>query len=333
MMKELIQKLVAPSSPSGYENNVRDVIKAEVAPYADSVVVDALGNLIVTKGKKSTNGKRIMLSAHMDEIGIIATHVDKNGFVRFSNLGYLYPRNCVAAHVQFLSGVRGVIGVDALDDPSKQPSLDQLYIDVGASSREDCPVRVGDAGVFERPYIDLGKRVVSKALDDRIGCVLLIEALKQIKETPHELVFVFSTQEEVGTRGATTSAFRVDPDLGLAVDVTRTGDVPNTSKMEVSLGKGPAIKVKDGGMIADPRIVDWMVETAQKANLPYQMEILEGGTTDARVIQLTRAGVPSGCLSIPTRYIHSPAEMIDLSDIENSLALLLALLRNPVELK
>jgi endoglucanase len=331
-MKELLQKFVGFAGPSGYESRIREAIKAEVAPYASAVETDALGNLIVTIGKKSTHGKRIMLAAHMDEIGIIATHIDKKGFIRFTNVGGVYPRNCMAAHVSFLNGTRGVINGEHLDDPGKPHKLEQLFIDVGASSREDCPVKVGDVAVFDRPVLDLGRRMVSKAMDDRIGCVLLVEAIRQIKETPHELVFVFTTQEEVGTRGATSSAYYIDPDLALSVDVTDVGDVP-TGKMEVSLGKGPAIKVKDGGMIADPRVVDWMVKTAEKAAIPYQLEVLLGGTTDARAIQLTRAGVPSGCLSIPTRYIHSPAEMIDMEDIKNSLVLLLELLKNPVEIK
>jgi endoglucanase len=330
-MKELIQKLVSTASPSGYEGRVRDAIKAEVQPYATSIETDALGNLIVTQGKKSAGGKRVMIAAHMDEIGLIVTHVDKKGFARFSNMGYVYARNCMAAHVSFLNGARGVINGDALEDSSKNYSLDQLFIDLGATSPEDCPVHIGDVGVFERPLIDLGKRIVSKALDDRIGCALMITALQQIKETPNELVFVFTTQEEVGTRGATSTAYHIDPDLGLAVDVTRTGDVP-TGKMEVDLGKGPAIKVKDSGMISDPRVVRWMTETAIKARLPYQMEVLEGGSTDARAIQLARSGVPAGCLSIPTRYIHSPAEMIDMDDVENSLRLLIELLRNPIEI-
>ena len=228
--------------------------------------------------------------------------------------------------------MNGDINGDDLEDKEKHHSIDQFFIDVGATCREDCPVKVGDVAVFERPMIDMGKRLVSKALDNRISCALLTETIKQIKDTPHQLVFVFSTQEEVGIRGVTSSAYRVDPDLALAVDVTKVGDYP-TGKMEVSLGKGPAVKVKDAGMIADPRIVEWMIKTAEKANLPFQMEVLEGGTTDARTIQLTRAGVPSGCLSIPTRYIHSPAEMVDMDDVANSLALLLALLRNPVELQ
>jgi endoglucanase len=160
----------------------------------------------------------------------------------------------------------------------------------------------------------------------------MIEALRSLKSTPHELVFVFTVQEEVGTRGATASAFGVDPDLGLAVDITATGDTPKARRMEVALGKGPAIKVKDGGMLADARIVDWMVRSAEKARLPYQREVLEGGTTDARAIQLARAGVPAGCLSIPCRYVHSPSEMVDFEDVQNSVKLLVTLLKSPVEL-
>ena len=161
----------------------------------------------------------------------------------------------------------------------------------------------------------------------------MIQALKELTTTPHELFFIFSTQEEVGLRGATTAAYGVDPELALAVDVTRTGDTPKGVKMEVALGKGPAIKVRDSGMLSDPRVVRWMVETAEKAGIPYQLEVLEGGTTDARAMQLTRAGVPAGCLSIPTRYIHSPSEMVDYQDVQQSVRLLVALLSAPVTLK
>jgi endoglucanase len=193
-------------------------------------------------------------------------------------------------------------------------------------------VRIGDVAAFERPFIDLGDRLVSKAMDDRIGAAVIIEVLRALNVSPHQLFFVFSVQEEVGLRGATTAAFGVDPDLGLAVDVTGTGDTPKGRKMEVGLGKGPAIKVRDSGMLADPRVVDWMVKTAEKDRIPYQLEILEGGTTDARALQLTRAGVPTGCLSIPTRYIHSPSEMVAYGDVQNAVRMLVELLSRPVQL-
>ena len=273
-----------------------------------------------------------MLSAHIDEIGVIATHVDKNGFIRFTNVGGVQPRYLPGGRVRFLDGTTGVIGIERMTSSYRVPPLNKMYIDIGASNQKDCHINIGDIATFERPFTDMGQRIVSKALDDRIGVALLIETLKQRKAMPHQIYFVFSVQEEVGVRGATTAAFGVDPDLGLAVDVTHTGDTPKSSTMAVSLGKGLAIKVKESGMIADPRVVDWMVNTAKKEKLPYQLEVLEGGSTDARAIQLTRAGVPSGCLSIPCRYVHSPSEMVDYDDVQNALQLLLALLSNPINL-
>lgn len=334
-MKKLIEKLISTPGPSGYETQIRAVVRAEVETFADEIKVDALGNLIVKKGSATRSGdaKKIMLAGHMDEIGVIATHIDENGFIRFSNIGGVFPRYVPGGRVRFLGGTLGVIGTELVSDAYKVPTLDKMFIDVGATSREDCPIQVGDVAVFERPFLDFGNRLVSKAMDDRIAVAVMISALRQIKKTPHELYFVFTAQEEVGVRGASTAAFGIDPDLGLAVDVTTTGDTPKGVKMEVSLGKGPAVKVKDAGMLADPRVVNWMVETAQKAKIPYQLEILERGGTDARAIQLTRAGVPAGCLSIPCRYVHSPSEMVDLGDIENAVKLLVELLSKPVSLK
>ncbi len=331
-MKKLIEKLITTPGPSGYEKQIRDVIRAEIEAYADDIQVDALGNLIVRKGEKTAAGQRIMLAAHMDEIGIIATHVDENGFIRFSNIGGVFPRYVPSGRVRFLDGTIGVIGTERERDAYKVPPLSKMFIDVGATSKKDCPIKVGDIAAFERPFTDLGDRLIAKAMDDRIACAVMIAALQELQETPHEIHFVFTVQEEVGVRGAATSAFAIDPDLGLAVDVTMTGDTPNCPTMEVSLGQGPAIKVKDAGAISDPRVVDWMVKTAEKARIPYQLEVLEFGGTDARSIQLTRAGVPAGCLSIPCRYIHSPSEMVSLHDVEYSVKLLGELLKYPVNL-
>jgi putative aminopeptidase FrvX len=333
-MKPLIQKLVETQGPSGYENLIRAVVREQVEPYADSIRVDALGNLIAQKGKGNAGGIKIMLAAHIDEIGVMVSQVDENGFVRFTTLGGVRPYTCVGGRVRFLNGVAGVISMEPLDDMTKAPTFEQLYIDVGTSGKQGSPVQIGEVGTFERPFLDLGERLVSKAMDDRIGAAVLIETLRQVKATPHQLFFVFSTQEEVGCRGATTATFAIDPDLGLSVDVTGTGDTPRRTKvrMQVSLGKGPAIKVRDGGMLADRRVVDWMVRGAEKKGLSYQLEILEGGTTDARSMQISRAGVPAGCLSIPCRYIHSPSEMVDYQDVQNAVQLLLELVSQPVKL-
>jgi len=331
-MKSLIQKLVETHSPSGYEAPVRAVIRQEVEALADELRVDSLGNLILRKGQSSPQGSKIMLAAHMDEIGIIATHIDSRGFVRFLPIGGVRPHTCLGGRVRFLNGASGVIGSERLEDAGRAPSFEQMFIDFGVSQREECPVQVGDVAAFERPFLDLGKRLVSKAMDDRIGVAVLIETLRQLEETPHQVYFVFSVQEEVGTRGATTAAYGLDPDLGLAVDVTGNGDTPKGLKMEMHLGRGPAIKVRDAGMLSDPRLVEWMVRTAEAADIPYQLEVLEFGGTDARAIQLTRAGVPAGCLSIPCRYVHSPSEMVDFDDVQNAVRLLLELLRRPVQL-
>ena len=331
-MESLIQELVETASPSGFEKKIREVIRSKVESHADEVQVDALGNLIAIKGQLKEGGKKIMLAAHMDEIGIIATHIDESGFIRFTTIGGVRRNTCIGSRVRFLNGTQGVIGYEALDDPNKLPTFNQMYIDVGANNRSGCPVRVGDVAAFDRSFSAYGERLVSKAMDDRIGVAVLIETLRLFRSSPNQVFFVFSVQEEVGLRGATTAAFGLDPDIGIAVDVTRSGDTPKGIKMDVALGSGPAIKVRDSGMLSDPRVVDWMVKTAEKSGYPYQLEVLEGGTTDARAIQLTRAGVPAGCVSIPCRYVHAPSEMVDFNDVQYAVKLLLALVNQKVKL-
>jgi endoglucanase len=226
-----------------------------------------------------------------------------------------------------------VIGYDRLDNMNELPTLDKVYIDVGATSPRDCPVKIGDVAAFDRPYTELGNRLVAKSMDNRVGVLVAIETLRSLKSSPYELYFVFTTQEEVGVRGATTSAFGIDPDIGIALDVCPTGDTPNAQRMEMALGKGPCIKIQDASMIADPRIVQWMIRTAEKNRIPYQREVLLLGGTDARAIQATRAGVPAGSISVPVRYVHSPSEMVDYSDVQNAVRLLTALLRTPIDLQ
>ena len=333
-MKKLLQNLTEAFAPSGYEDKVRGIVRAEVEPLADEIKVDVLGNLIVRKrpGRQTKDTRKIMIAAHMDEIGLIVSHVDQNGFVRFSPIGGVFRRYVLGGRVRFLNGTQGVLGFDRLDHVNELPTLDKVYIDVGATSKKDSPVKIGDVAAFDRPFTELGNRLVAKSMDDRVGVLVAIEALRALKSTPHDVYFVFTTQEEVGTRGAATSAYGIDPDVGIAIDVTPAGDTPNALKMEMALGKGPCIKIQDPGMIADPRVVQWMIRAAEKAKLPYQREVLLRGGTDARAIQLTRAGVPAGCISIPVRYVHSPSEMVDSSDVQNSVKLLTAVLRTPIDL-
>ena len=333
-MKKLLQQLTEASGPSGYEDNIRKIVQAEVKPLADEIKVDALGSLIARKkpSQQTKDTKKIMIAAHMDEIGLMVSHVDENGFVRFSNIGGVFGKYVLGGRVRFLNGVQGVIGYDRFDKVNEMPAMDKIFIDVGATSKKDCPVKVGDVAAFDRPYIEMGNRLVAKSMDDRVGVLVALETLRALKSSPHDVYFVFTTQEEVGSRGAGTSAFGVDPDVGIAIDVTSSADTPNAMKMEMVLGKGPCVKIQDRGAISDPRVVQWMIHTAEKNKIPYQREVLLFGGTDAQGIQMTRAGVPAGCLSIPARYIHSPSEMVDYIDVQNSVKLMTAILRTPIDL-
>lgn len=329
-MKNLIQRLVEIDGPSGREGPVRQVILEEIEGIADQVNISPLGSIhaIRNPGK----GKKIMFAAHMDEIGVIVSHIEENGFVRFQGIGGINPQTLVGHRVRFNDGSTAVIGVEDPGNLNQKLRLERLFLDFGCETAKECPVKIGDLGVFHRPFVELGGRWIAKAMDDRIGVAILIEVLRNLDSTNHEAQFAFTVQEEVGLRGARTSAFALQPDLAVAVDVTRTGDTPKGVKMAVKLGAGPAIKVKDSGMISDPRIVDLLVRSAERKRIPYQLEVLEKGTTDAAAIQLTRSGVPAGCVSIPTRYIHTPSEMVDQTDVENSVALLLSLLHHRIEL-
>jgi len=333
-MKELIRKLTETYGPSGHEERIREVIRAEIEELADEVRVDALGNLIALKRGKG-DGIKVMLSAHMDEIGVIVTYVDERGFLRFAPVGKVRSLTLLGGWVVFADGTVGTIGVEKREpeEAKKIPAFDKLYLDVGAKDKGSVPVRVGDVACFQRPFVAQGDRLIAKALDDRIGCAVLIQVMRDLKETPHDVYFVFSVQEEVGLRGAITSTYGIQPDLGISVDVTYTGDTPEAHPMAVSLGAGPAIKVKDGRMLAHPAVKDLLVRTAEELGIPYQLEVLERGTTDAAAIQISREGVPAGCLSIPCRHIHTPSEMVDYNDVANAVKLLVAVLSKPIELR
>jgi len=333
-MKSLIKKLTETASPSGYEGPIREIIHAEIKDLADEIKIDALGNLIARKApaNNAKNSKKVMLAAHMDEIGVIVNHVDENGFIRFTPVGGVFPQTLIGSRVKFLNGVTGVIGAHFLFRPAKLVNLDKMFIDVGATSPKDCPVKVGDVASFVRPFEDLGKRLIAKSMDNRISVAVQIEIMRKLKSTPNDVYFVFTTQEEVAVRGAATSAFGVDPEIGIAIDVCPTGDEPHSPTKDISLGKGPAVKIKDPGMIADPRIVAWMIKGAEKEKIPYQREVSELGSTDARAMQTARAGVMAGNISVPCRYVHSPSEMVDYDDVQNTVKLMVALLSKEIAL-
>ena len=321
-MKELIQQLTAVYGPSGSEGSVADLIESLVKGHVDSVRRDVLGNLICEK--KGNGKKRLMLAAHMDHIGLIVTHVEKEGFLRVSNVGGISIDNSRARRVKFQNGVEGVLYEQALKQNEKS-ALTTLYIDIGAKDAEEAlsMVEIGDVAVYAEAAFGIGKtRMASPAIDDRAACALLVELLKNLPETHCDIVAVFTTQEEVGLRGATVSAFSIEPDEGIALDVTIAGDIPEWNFNAVKLGEGPAVKIKDGHSISNPGVVQRMLAAGKAAGVACQREVLPYGGTDAGAIQRSRGGVPVGTLSIPCRYVHSACEMIDLKDMEGALKLL-----------
>jgi putative aminopeptidase FrvX len=326
-LKTLIKKLVEAWGPSGFEHHVRALIEDEVRDLADEMRTDAVGNLICRVG---SGGTKVMVAAHMDEIGLMVSHVDEKGFLRFTNIGGLRNSVLNANRVRFENGTIGTISVDGdVKTPSK---LEDFYIDVSTGDDEDAGIGVGDAAGFWRTMEARGNRIVAKALDDRIGCVVGIEAMRKLKKCNHEVYFVFTVQEEVGLRGARPAAFGIEPDVGIALDVTRAGDTPKAAKEPMELGKGAAIKVRDGGHIVPPAIKNLMVKRAEESGIAHQLEVLLSGSTDAAGIQLSRAGIPSGCISIPTRYLHTVSETVDIRDVQACVDLLAAVLDNPIDL-
>lgn len=273
-----------------------------------------------------------MLAAHMDEIGLIVSYVDKKGFLRFRPIGGVDPVTLTGARVQFADGAIGVIAPENRQEFRKDPDLSKMYIDIGSTSHDEAKARMGEAVSFVRPFADMGQRIAAKAFDDRISCAVLIKVLRQLGVCPHDTYFVFSVQEEVGLRGARTSAYGLAPDVGIAVDVTVAADTPEAPKMAMKLGAGPCIKVMDSGMLSHPGLKNLLIETAEAHDIPFQLEVLSKGTTDAAAIQLVHSGVPAGCLSVACRYYHTPSEMVDMQDVENTIKLFLAVLERPLEL-
>jgi putative aminopeptidase FrvX len=328
---DLVKRLTEAYGPAGAEGPVRDIIRKEVEPYVDEIRVDALGNLICLKNGTG-GGKRVLLDAHIDEIGLMVTHIDDKGFLRFANIGGVNPFIALGQRVYFENGTFGVVGSERIQDP-KEMKTEKLFIDIGVSNKKEAEakVRVGDSAAFFQPAILLGQRIVAKALDDRVACAVIIEVLKRLGRVANDIYAVFATQEEVGLRGARVAAFEVSPDVGIALDVTRTGDTPKTVTMEVSLGGGAAIKVKDASLICTPAVRNYMVKIAEDQGIKYQLEVLQTGGTDSAAIQMTKTGIPTGAISIPCRYIHSPCEMVDLGDLEECVKLGKALCESPLE--
>ncbi len=325
---ELLKKLVMAVSPSGRENNIREIIKTELSSYCDEIYTDALGNLIC---HKKGNGKKLMLAAHMDEIGFMVNYIDDKGFLRFSIIGGVQKYNSVNSTVEFTNGVKGKISYENKENPSTV-SFEKMYIDIGSDSREEAEksVQIGDMASYSGNFEVLGKRIMGKALDDRTGCWALIRAMQNVKSSENDVYAVFTAQEEVGLRGAKTSAFSINPDMAIAVDVSNVGDTPESLELNLRLGKGPAVKIKDSSFIIHQSVKDILIDCAKKNSIPYQLEAASYGGTDAGAIHLSGGGIASGTISIPTRYIHSANEVIDKSDLENTALLLENLITTPI---
>lgn len=326
-MKDLLKKLCAAFGPSGHEGVVRRLIEEELRPHVDGLRTDVMGNLYALKRGKSDAA--IMLAAHMDQIGFIVTDADKKGFLRISPVGGIQRACALARRVVFSNGITGVIGWETEDVDYRDKSLGKLFVDIGAADREEALKRVmiGDMAVFAPDWAELGEDLVaSPALDNRSGCALLVQTLKNLKDCPNNVVGVFTVQEEVGLRGARAASYDIAPTAGLALDVTATGDTPKGEKLPVKLGEGIAIKVMDKSLISSPGVVAGLEQAARSAGVRWQREVLSFGGTDAAEIQMTHSGVPVGVLSIPCRYVHSAAEVVSLRDMEEGLKLLAAVL-------
>lgn len=334
-METLAKRLIEAFGVSGYEDEIRGVIREEVAPYVQEIRVDALGNLIALR-KGTGGGKRVMLAAHMDQIGLMVTHVDEKGFMRFAPLGGIFAPASWGAQVRFADGTVATVGLEGrFDWRHEVPSLRDMFLDVGATGKDQVKQKVGDVAAFWPGFVAQGDAWFSPNLDDRAGCIALVQLLKDLQgvEIAHDIYAVFTTQEEVGPRGAATSAYAIEPDLAIALDVTDTGDVPYaTPAMEVYLGRGPAIKVQDSGMISHPGLNRLLIAAAEAEGIPYQREVLQGGTTDAYAIQVARAGVPATAISFPSRHIHTPSQIVDRRDVAGAVRLLAAFLSRPIAL-
>lgn len=342
-MENLLKQLTSISGPCGHEHGVARFIVDYVKDWADDWQVDGLGNIIVTvKGKKE--GLSVAISAHMDEVGFIIKKIETNGLLRFEKLGGHDDRLLSARKVliQTQQGSRyGVIGTPSahmvkFDDASKVRNHRRLYIDVGVDSAEEVRelgIEVGDYVTYETEMQTFGKqRLIGKGFDDRAGCVVLLETLKNInRDTYAGTVYgIFSVQEEVGLRGAKTAAYQLNPDVSLAIDTTAVSDTPEEMMdHSLSLGKGPGIKVMDFSLIASVHVRRKLEEAAKLAAIPYQLEIFPGIGTDAGEMHVSKEGVPTGVLSIPSRYAHSAVEVIDLEDLRNTQRLLQAFLEMP----
>ncbi|MBA2469612.1 MAG: M42 family metallopeptidase [Chloroflexia bacterium] len=334
---QLLRDLTQTPGIASREDKVREVVATHLGPLVDDLSVDALGNLI--GHRKGNGGPRIAIAAHIDEIGFLVRHVDDNGFLRVQRVGGFDPRVLVAQRV--LVHTRQGDSVPGVFQPASKPihlmqpgeakdlKLEDLFVDLGmAAEKVKDQVRIGDMVTLDRDLVAVGDTVVSKALDDRVGVYVMIEAVRKATASTAEIYAIATTQEEIGLRGAHAAAYSIDPDIAIALDVTIAADIPGgTPDAHVTkLGGGTAIKILDNSQIANPKVVDHLRELAKEHDIPHQFEILPFGGTDAGAFQTSRGGTATSTISIPTRYVHTVNEMAHVDDIQASVDLLAAFL-------
>lgn len=330
--EKLIEKLTGEISVSGAEYGKDSYIYNEIAKVTDSVYIDPMGNIIACKKSTLPNAKRFMLAAHMDEIGFLVHYIDENGWVRVSPIGGINAASAAYTNVVFDNGVDGVLVVEE-NTKNADLTAKKLYVDVGAKNKKEAEklVSIGARCTVRPNFIKLsGGKISSHALDDKVGCALLLETAQRLENSPYDVYFVFTSQEEVGIRGSQTAAFSISPDYGIAVDVTDVGDVPGCDPMEIKLGKGAAIKIKDSSAICSPAMVNYLKNIAVENKIHHQLEILPAGGTDTRSLLLSASGAIAGAVSVPTRYIHTTVETIDMKDYNACLKLLVCALEGRI---
>lgn len=329
---ELLSKTCETPGAPGFENKVRKLVISKIKNHVDSIEIDNMGNVIALKKGKS-EAKKVMIGAHMDEIGFIVTHIDNNGFVKFHPLGGFDPKTLTSQRV-IIHGKKDIIGVMGSkpihvmtpEEKNKVPKITDYYIDLGISKKEvEKVVAVGDSITRQRELIEMGDCVNCKSLDNRIAVFILMEVLAKMEKPAYDTYAVFTVQEEVGIRGAQVATQKIQPDFGFGLDTTIAYDVPGAAEHEkiTSLGKGVAIKIMDASTICDTRMVKFMQKQATANNISWQNEILTAGGTDTASIQrMTPGGSIAGAFSIPTRHIHQVIEMVHKSDVKNCIDLM-----------
>lgn len=326
--ENLLKELTQLWGVSGYEKEVRHYIEEKAAPYADEIMTDAIGNLIVLKkGKGGDSSKRLMFAAHMDEIGFMVKTIEEDGKLRVCNLGWNWTGSAYNSRVRFRNGVNGVVScMGPIEEAGNKAG--KLYIDIGATSREDALkyVNLGDACGYRGEYLSLANdRVCSKSLDNRIGCYQLLEALKENDGTyPNDIYYVFCVQEELGCRGSKVAAERLHPDIGIAVDISPAHDYPCDLEGSNALDGGIGIKICDPSVVCDEDVVAAMIDSCHKEGIKYQREVIDQGGTDASSINLSGTGVRSGGIVVVTRYPHCQSAVASKKDIEAGVDLITA---------